>query len=759
MQPRPPENQPLGLNLGDIYYALFRRKWMVVFFSAAGVLAAAGIVLSRPPQYKAEAKLLVRYIRDSKAVDVAVGTQAQIRSPDERGDNIINSELEILTSRDLANQVVEAVGADKVLGKAGGATNRAAAASVVVKGLAVEVPRRSNVIKVTFQHPDPETAQTVLHQLILSYRRKNFEVHRAVGIFDEFLTKKTDELRALLSQTDEDLRKLKLKANVTSLDESKRNIADQLAHIRQQLVDAEAELAQRRTVLAQLQQQLALASAAPTNAAPTNAALAVVEPPLDPEKERQYRSICARLESVRNRELDLLLQFTAASPEVKAVREQLAVAEQAKLKLETEEPRLLRAQSRELAASPPLLSLLPGRSAPVTDLAAEQAQVAALIARISVLTNYLAEARAEIASLNEAEGGITDLQRRKEIAEANYRYFSAGLEQTRIDAALGSTDTSSVSIVEEASLAGRDLTPTLKAVLIALCAGLGGGIGLALLLEFGLSQTIKRPIDIEQKLRLPLFLSIPDFSRNGYVRPGLRQIGPHSSTAPAEASPASEDEPTQALSVPTDPLAEYLEALRDRVIMYFQIKEMTHKPKLVGITGVARGEGVSPLATGLAQTLSETGDGKVLLVDMHPQKGPAVRPFYHGEAACALDDALEQEKRTPAHVQDNLYVAAATTATGSKVGIVPRRFVSLVPKMKASDYDYIIFDLPAVNQTSVTSKIAGLLDITLVVFESERTSLEQAKRSLAMLADSHATVGAVLNRYHDYLPAKLSIDL
>jgi Mrp family chromosome partitioning ATPase len=193
--------------------------------------------------------------------------------------------------------------------------------------------------------------------------------------------------------------------------------------------------------------------------------------------------------------------------------------------------------------------------------------------------------------------------------------------------------------------------------------------------------------------------------------------------------------------------------------MYFQVKEMTHKPKLLGITSLARGPGISHLASGLAQTLSETGEGKVLLVDMHPEQGPTVHPFYRGKALCALDDALELERRTPALVQDNLYMAAATTTTGGKVGIVPRRFVSLLPKMKASDYDYIIFDLPAVNQTSVTSKIAGLLDITLVVLESERTSLEQAKRSLALLADSRAAVGAVLNRYHDYLPARLSTDL
>ena len=45
--------------------------------------------------------------------------------------------------------------------------------------------------------------------------------------------------------------------------------------------------------------------------------------------------------------------------------------------------------------------------------------------------------------------------------------------------------------------------------------GVLGGVALAFLIEFALDRTIKRPVEVETKLRLPLFLCIPDTRRNG----------------------------------------------------------------------------------------------------------------------------------------------------------------------------------------------------------------------------------------------------
>jgi len=66
---------------------------------------------------------------------------------------------------------------------------------------------------------------------------------------------------------------------------------------------------------------------------------------------------------------------------------------------------------------------------------------------------------------------------------------------------------------------------------------------------------------------------------------------------------------------------------------------------------------------------------------------------------------------------------------------LPKSFANLMPKLKASDYDYIIFDMPPVTQTSTTPRLAGLMDMVLLVIESEKTSQDVVKRVKALLAN------------------------
>jgi Mrp family chromosome partitioning ATPase len=78
-----------------------------------------------------------------------------------------------------------------------------------------------------------------------------------------------------------------------------------------------------------------------------------------------------------------------------------------------------------------------------------------------------------------------------------------------------------------------------------------------------------------------------------------------------------------------------------------------------------------------------------------------------------------------------------------------------MPKFKASEYDYIIFDMPPVSQTSVTARLAGLMDMVLLVIESEKTNQDVVLRVNQLLGESKATVSTVLNKTRNYVPARL----
>ncbi|HLX68470.1 MAG TPA: hypothetical protein VKV04_02480, partial [Verrucomicrobiae bacterium] len=75
--------------------------------------------------------------------------------------------------------------------------------------------------------------------------------------------------------------------------------------------------------------------------------------------------------------------------------------------------------------------------------------------------------------------------------------------------------------------------------------------------------------------------------------------------------------------------------------------------------------------------------------------------------------------------------------------------------LRASDYDYIIFDMPPVSPTSVTSRVAGFMDQVLLVVESEKTSRDIVQKAAALLAESKASVSAVLNKTRVYVPPVL----
>ena len=114
---------------------------------------------------------------------------------------------------------------------------------------------------------------------------------------------------------------------------------------------------------------------------------------------------------------------------------------------------------------------------------------------------------------------------------------------------------------------------------------------------------------------------------------------------------------------------------------------------------------MSAVAAGMATSLAESGE-RVLLVDMKLEHGVA-QQFFLGRPCCGLDEALALETRDSALVQENLYVVTAGSPDERFQRILPRLFVSLLPRIRSSDYGYIVFDMPPVTQTSITSRLTS----------------------------------------------------
>ena len=150
----------------------------------------------------------------------------------------------------------------------------------------------------------------------------------------------------------------------------------------------------------------------------------------------------------------------------------------------------------------------------------------------------------------------------------------------------------------------------------------------------------------------------------------------------------------------------------------------------------------------------ETGDGHVLLVNISGEQG-AAQQFYKGKPGCSLDEALEAGRKQSALVKASLYTTTGQTDGDVLLANLPQKISTLMPKFKASEFDYIIFDMPPVNQTSVTARLAGLMDMVLLVIESEKTNQDVVRRVNQLLAESKAKVSTVLNKTRNYIPSRL----
>ena len=584
-------------------------------------------------------------------------------------------------------------------------------------------PKRSDVIRLELSHPDHQMARKALDEVIKAYRQQHLKIH-GTGDEDDFLTLSVEKVRGDLKQDEEELRKLKNRVGIISLDDAKKSFTDAIHDLKKRMDEAAVELTEKMALIDAMQGTLH-PEKLPEGSDPAHIT-----------RLEDYKSLLSELQPLQARKGELKAKFMDEHPQVVALQARISALEKRKKSLEAEDPKLLDAGITPMANSSEKAGF---------DLFAESIKAAALRARIQVLGGQLTNVQQQAYSVDGAERDIKDYERKRDADEKKLLAFNKSVEQARFDS--GSGFVSGIRTLQSPTPGARDTKVLMKAVGGALAGGLILGLLLTALNEFVLDQTIKRSSDVIKLMRLPLFLSIPEINsgfQNGKRSTRRKRIasGRTGNEGNSETEPVAVDESPEGLKP-------FLGALRDRTIMY--LERMTHKPKLIAVTGCGAGAGVTTIAGGLAKALSETAEGRVLLVDMNSPTGTA-HPFSNGKPMCALTDVLDHQKPTGSRLDENLFIATATEESERSLPLLPKRFTSLVPKIKASDYDYVIFDMPPVTYTTITPRLAGLMDIVLLVVESEKAPRHVAEQAASILRETKANVAAVLNRKRTYIP-------
>lgn len=732
----------------DILYILFKHKWKIMLLSLLGAAASAGVYLSRKPLYQSEAKLLLKYVLVRENVDTSL---SQMNAAGGMPDYVLNTEIEILKSVDLSLSVAEAVGIERILPESQGQATLADAAGSVLSGIEVNAVTGNNVIHILYSNPDKELSTVILREFIKQYFAKHLEIHRSAAAYED-VAKQADEARLRLKETEAQLDKLKTESGITSLTDATSALSSQRSKTQEDFMKAKAELAEQEARMKSLEPAFAAGDSAPKPEDTEEPQVRQVPAQIVAE----YKSILEVIAVLQKRELELGLKFKPGNRLIELNRQQVGENDAKRRVIVTKYPQLT--TDATLTAS--------DSKGPQSTVIQDQANLAAIAARVAVYNAHLEEIKKQFNSQYAIGAEIDVLERKKQMEDVEYRSVSINLKNAKIDNALDPTRMPNITTVQQPSDPIKTYDKITQKIVLGLAGGgVALGLGLAFLIELLFDRRVSRPFEIQTRLQLPLLLSIP------YIRAKERgglmlSNGNDNGTPRIGGGQDSSTPPLSDKSIPADiPLPrkashfilQYSETIRDRIIFNFEVNNVTHKPKLVAVTGLSEGAGSSTIAAGLAKSFSEINGAKVLLVDLssfHPEDNPMFgeipRHSLNGALQLARNSKFKENRQ-------NLYYASAN-ARRDETGLTtfsPLHLYELMPHLQASQYDYIIFDMPPIDQTSRTLTMAGLMDKVLLVLDAENTTRDALKWGYSELVKGKADVSCIFNKTRSHAPGWL----
>ena len=243
----------------DIATLLWReRGLMIVVFLVILVLGVAA-ALRIHTLYSAQSSVLVRlgqeYVYQPLAGDAARGAIPE-------SDAEVQSEVEILSSAQLKQQVIEKIGLSRLYPKIGAGYDSAdpetrrlmmgRAIGAMDKGLKIASTPGAPVVRISFQHPDPQMAALALNTLLDQYLvyRRSVLLDQTAPIVDQ---RKAFEAR--LAQADEAYENFLGSNNIGDFETEKASLAQLQSSLQQQKFTADDQLKEKQGELDGLSQQ------------------------------------------------------------------------------------------------------------------------------------------------------------------------------------------------------------------------------------------------------------------------------------------------------------------------------------------------------------------------------------------------------------------------------------------------------------------------------------------------------------------------
>jgi uncharacterized protein involved in exopolysaccharide biosynthesis len=196
----------------------YKAKMLIIFFTIVAAVTAASFLM--PPVYEARSTLLVKIGREyTYRPEVGSGTPLSVSPPNQ--EQIINSEIQVLQSHGLIEEVIRKIGVEKLYQD----TPIDLAVLGFEENLIVNAVPVSNVIEITYRHGNPRMAAKAVNLLVDLFKEKHLQVHRDPK--SSFIDQQLEEYRKRLKWSEDALQQFKQQNRVYALEEQRRLLLEQ----------------------------------------------------------------------------------------------------------------------------------------------------------------------------------------------------------------------------------------------------------------------------------------------------------------------------------------------------------------------------------------------------------------------------------------------------------------------------------------------------------------------------------------------------
>ena len=471
------------ISLRDLLTVFFKHRAKILTIFSIVVAMVTITTFIAPPVYEAKSTLLVKYGREYMNQS-EVGASQPMMSLDRK--EIINSEIQILKSPDLAQKVIESIKLSQIypdLAKAETQDKRYKDAAIArfEKNLNVKDVTKSSVIQVSFEHKNPQIASKAVNLLVDLFREKHLQVFSSPQ--SSFLEGQVAVIRKKLLASESEMQAFKQKNRVYSLDEQRTLLL-------RQRTDLASETMSAKNTIDELQRRLATLKARTKSLTSSNALYT------ETERDKIIVDAKSRLLALQINQQELLRKYKGENRLVVENDKQIQLVKNC-------------LHEQEADISKKVMTGNVVYQDAQRDAVRTEADLSAQRAKYATLRVQLGQLDRDIQALDLREKEMQNLKRELTTNEKNFQVYGDKMEEARITDDMNKLKLANISVIQTATTPLEPIKPKKGLnILLGMFFGALSGIGYALFSERN-SQGLASPEIAEKRLNLAVLATIP----------------------------------------------------------------------------------------------------------------------------------------------------------------------------------------------------------------------------------------------------------